>query len=73
MSKHRDVERADQFMDDYREDLKTIVNIDSGTFTKAGIDRDFRRLVSPRASIGKNSMGITLSQHIQASHSMALA
>ncbi len=39
MSKHRDVERADQLMDDYLEDLKTIVNIDSGTFTKAGIDR----------------------------------
>jgi glutamate carboxypeptidase len=39
MSKHRDVERAEQLMDDYLEDLKTIVNIDSGTFTKAGIDR----------------------------------
>lgn len=26
-------------MDDYLEDLETIVNIDSGTFTKAGIDR----------------------------------
>ena len=39
MHKHRDVERADQLMDDYLEDLKTIVNIDSGTFTKAGIDR----------------------------------
>ncbi len=39
MYKHRDVERADQLMDDYLEDLKTIVNIDSGTFTKVGIDR----------------------------------
>src|SRR2546428_4828349 len=39
MSKHRDVKRAEQIMDDYLEDLKNIVNIDSGTFTKAGIDR----------------------------------
>lgn len=39
MNNHRDVERAEQIMDDYLEDLKNIVNIDSGTFTKAGIDR----------------------------------
>ncbi len=39
MNNHRDVERADKLMDDYLEDLKNIVNIDSGTFTKAGIDR----------------------------------
>ena len=39
ISKHRDIERAEQTMDTYLEDLKTIVNIDSGTFTKAGIDR----------------------------------
>ncbi|HEX9134338.1 MAG TPA: M20/M25/M40 family metallo-hydrolase, partial [Ktedonobacteraceae bacterium] len=39
MNNHRDVERAEQMMDDYLEDLKNIVNIDSGTFTKAGIDR----------------------------------
>ena len=39
MRNHRDIERTDQLMDDYLEDLKTIVNIDSGTFTKAGIDR----------------------------------
>jgi glutamate carboxypeptidase len=39
MSKHRDIERAEQFMDPYLEELKTIVNIDSGTFTKAGVDR----------------------------------
>jgi len=39
MRKHRDIERAEQFMDPYLEDLKTIVNIDSGTFTKAGVDR----------------------------------
>jgi len=39
MYKHRDVERADQLMDEYLEDLEAIVNIDSGTFTKAGVDR----------------------------------
>jgi glutamate carboxypeptidase len=39
MHKHRDIERAEKFMNGYLEDLKTIVNIDSGTFTKAGIDR----------------------------------
>jgi glutamate carboxypeptidase len=39
MSKHRDIGRAEQTMDAYLEDLKTLVNIDSGTFTKAGIDR----------------------------------
>jgi glutamate carboxypeptidase len=39
MNKHRDIERAEKLMNEYLEDLKTIVNIDSGTFTKAGIDR----------------------------------
>ncbi len=39
MNNHRDIERAEKLMDSYLEDLKTIVNIDSGTFTKAGIDR----------------------------------
>jgi glutamate carboxypeptidase len=39
MNNHRDVKLAEQIMDDYLEDLKNIVNIDSGTFTKAGIDR----------------------------------
>ena len=39
LSKHPDVQRADQVMDTYFEDLKTIVNIDSGTFTKPGVDR----------------------------------
>ncbi len=37
--KHRDIERAEQLMDAYLDDLKTIVNVDSGTFTKAGVDR----------------------------------
>jgi glutamate carboxypeptidase len=37
--KHRDIERAEQLMNAYLDDLKTIVNIDSGTFTKAGVDR----------------------------------
>ncbi|HLL79789.1 MAG TPA: M20 family metallopeptidase [Ktedonobacteraceae bacterium] len=33
------VERAEQHMPAFLEDLKTIVNIDSGTYTKSGIDR----------------------------------
>lgn len=39
MSKHHDIERAEGVMAPYLDDLKTIVNIDSGTYTKAGIDR----------------------------------
>ncbi len=39
IDKHRHIERAEQLIDAYLDDLKTIVNIDSGTFTKAGIDR----------------------------------
>ncbi len=38
-SKHPDIELAEQVMDAYLDDLKTIVNIDSGTFSKAGVDR----------------------------------
>jgi glutamate carboxypeptidase len=37
--KHPDVTRAEDILDPYLEDLKAIVNIDSGTFTKSGIDR----------------------------------
>ena len=37
--RHPDVTRAEDLLDPYLEDLKAIVNIDSGTFTKAGIDR----------------------------------
>lgn len=36
---HPDVTRAEGILDAYLEDLKAIVNIDSGTFTKAGVDR----------------------------------
>src|SRR5215813_8736371 len=39
MPKHQTLARAEQTMDHFLADLKTIVNIDSGTFTKAGIDR----------------------------------
>ena len=39
MPNHRDIEQAQKYMDEYLHDLKTIVNIDSGTYTKAGIDR----------------------------------
>ena len=36
---HPTVEHAEKIMQPYMGDLKAIVNIDSGTFTKAGIDR----------------------------------
>ncbi len=39
MKHHPVVERAERIMTPYMEDLKAIVNIDSGTYTKAGIDR----------------------------------
>ena len=39
MNKHRDVELAEQLMEQYLDDLKNIVNIDSGTYSKAGVDR----------------------------------
>jgi glutamate carboxypeptidase len=37
--KNRDLEQAQKHMDEYLHDLETIVNIDSGTYTKTGIDR----------------------------------
>ncbi len=39
MKKHPVVERAEQIMEPFLADLKAIVNIDSGTYTKAGVDR----------------------------------
>lgn len=39
MKKHPMVERAERIMQPYLEDLKAIVNIDSGTYTKTGVDR----------------------------------
>ncbi|HEU0000253.1 MAG TPA: M20 family metallopeptidase [Ktedonobacteraceae bacterium] len=36
---HPDITRAENMLEPYLADLKTIVNIDSGTFTKSGIDR----------------------------------
>src|ERR1051326_5905391 len=33
------VEQAEHLMPQYLDDLKTIVNIDSGTYTKPGVDR----------------------------------
>jgi glutamate carboxypeptidase len=38
MQKNRFVERAEQVMEPLLADLEAIVNIDSGTFTKAGVD-----------------------------------
>ncbi|MDQ2886396.1 MAG: M20 family metallopeptidase [Chloroflexota bacterium] len=39
MTTHTFVERAEQLMEQYLADLRTIVNIDSGTYNKAGVDR----------------------------------
>ena len=39
MQKHRFVANAEQIMEPFLTDLKTIVNIDSGTYTKVGIDQ----------------------------------
>ncbi len=39
MTKHVAVEQAERLMDAYLADLQAIVNIDSGTYTKAGVDR----------------------------------
>lgn len=39
MNAHQIVAQAEQLMDQYLDDLKTIVNIDSGTYTKPGIDQ----------------------------------
>ncbi|MBV9259060.1 MAG: M20 family metallopeptidase [Ktedonobacteraceae bacterium] len=38
MQKHYLVERAEQIVEPYLADLKAIVNIDSGTYNKAGVD-----------------------------------
>ena len=38
MSKHFRIEQAEKIFDRYLEDLKTIVNIDSGSYTKVGVD-----------------------------------
>ncbi|MEO6889874.1 MAG: M20 family metallopeptidase [Ktedonobacteraceae bacterium] len=39
MNKQRYLERAEQFIDQFLSDLQATVNIDSGTYTKAGVDR----------------------------------
>ena len=39
MKNHHDIELAHMHMDEYLHDLKTIVDIDSGTYSKAGVDR----------------------------------
>ena len=39
MNTQQFVARAEQVMQPYMDDLQTIVNIDSGTYTKAGVDR----------------------------------
>src|SRR5690349_16288786 len=52
MKKHPMVERAERIMEPYLEDLKAIVNIDSGTYTKAGVDRVGRYLQERFADFG---------------------
>jgi glutamate carboxypeptidase len=39
MKKHHLVEQAERIMEPYLDDLKAIVNIDSGTYTKPNVDR----------------------------------
>ncbi len=39
MQKHYRIERAEQLIEPYLADLKAVVNIDSGTYNKAGVDR----------------------------------
>src|SRR5207248_7001396 len=39
MNAYQVVDQAEQLMQQYRDDLKTIVNIDSGTYTRSGVDR----------------------------------
>src|SRR5437868_14352287 len=39
MNVHQVVEQAEQLMQEYLDDLKAIVNIDSGTYTRPGVDR----------------------------------
>jgi glutamate carboxypeptidase len=39
MNAHQVVDQAERLMDQYLEDLKTTVNIDSGTYTKSGTDQ----------------------------------
>jgi glutamate carboxypeptidase len=38
VQKHYRIESAEQLIESYLADLKTIVNIDSGTYNKAGVD-----------------------------------
>src|SRR5947208_5929252 len=39
MNAHQVVDQAEQLMKQYLDDLKTIVNLDSGTYTRSGVDR----------------------------------
>lgn len=39
MQNYHAIERAEQVMERYLDDLKALVNIDSGTYTKSGVDR----------------------------------
>jgi glutamate carboxypeptidase len=50
--KNLDVELAQKHMDEYLHDLETIVNINSGTYTKTGIDRVSAYLQNRFQSLG---------------------
>jgi glutamate carboxypeptidase len=50
--KNLDVELAQKYMDEYLHDLETIVNINSGTYTKTGIDRVSAYLQNRFQSLG---------------------
>ena len=68
MNTQQFVAQAEQAMPQYLDDLQTIVNIDSGTYTKAGVDRvgDYlsKRKTAPSVSLrilnGNSNTAITL-------------
>ena len=69
--KHPDVTRAEDILDPYLEDLKAIVNIDSGTFTKAGIDRVGAYLQERFTDFGFSTSfdrQVTYGDHLVATH-----
>ena len=52
MNARQVVDNSEQLMQQYLEDLKTIVNIDSGTYTRSGVDRVGARVFSERRAGG---------------------
>src|SRR6266571_6195837 len=70
MEKQDDVKLAELIIEDYLADLEQIVNVDSGTYTKAGVDRvgdylqerfrsfGFASYVEPQQEYGDNLVAI---------------